>query len=207
MQVGAENRTKLLAMIVLALLGAFMLVRAFTSADNVTAAPSTPKPAATGPVRSAAQVKKQAPNPQAQSLDPTIRLDLLAASEGIQYEGKGRNIFQAEADAPPIKDDPKLKCKVTPDAPGCPGYDPCKQNPTIKGCPLYKEPINLKFFGFANHAGDRKRVFLSQGADVFIAGEGETVNRRYKVMKIGVNSVEIQDVLNNNTQTIPLTQG
>jgi len=26
-------------------------------------------------------------------------------------------------------------------------------------------------------------------------------------MRIGVNSVEIQDVLNNNTQTIPLTQG
>jgi hypothetical protein len=103
--------------------------------------------------------------------------------------------------------DPNLKCKVTPDAPGCPGSDPCKANPTIKGCPLYKEPINLKFFGFANHPGERKKVFLSQGEDVFIAGEGDTVNRRYRVMHIGVNSVDIKDVLNDNTQTIPLTQG
>ena len=207
MQVGADNRTKLFAMIVLAVLGAFLLVRAFTSSDNVTAAPATTKPIVTGPVRSAAQVKRRTPSAQAQSLDPTVRLDLLAASEGVKYEGNGRNIFKAEVDVPVVKDDPKLRCKVTPDAPGCPGYDPCKANPTIKGCPLYKEPIDLKFFGFANRPGERKRVFLSHGEDVFIAGEGETVNRRYKVMHIGVNSVEIQDVLNNNTQTIPLTQG
>jgi len=207
MQVGAENRTKLFAMIVLAALGAFLLVRAFMASDNVTAAPSTPKPAPSGSVRSAAQLKRQSPAPQTQSLDPTIRLDLLEASEGVKYEGKGRNIFKAQPDVVPTVDPNKLKCKVTPDAPGCPGYDPCRSNPTMKGCPGYKEPIDLKFFGFANRPGERKRVFLSQNGDVFIAGEGETVNRRYKVLRIGVNSVDIQDVLNNNTQTIPLTQG
>jgi len=31
------------------------------------------------------------------------------------------------------------------------------------------------------------------------------VDRRYKIMHIGANSVEVQDVLTNNTQTIPLT--
>src|SRR3954462_7917149 len=138
MQVGAENRTKLFAMIVLALLGAFMLVRAFTSSDNVTAAPSTPKPAVTGPVRSAAQVKRQAPNAQAQSLDPTIRLDLLAASEGVKYEGHGRNIFRAQAEAPPapaVKPlTPEEQCRIAPHV-GCPGV------------PVPPPPINLKFFG------------------------------------------------------------
>src|SRR5436190_1177703 len=144
MQVGAENRSKLFAMIVLALLGAFMLVRAFTSSDNVTAAPSTPKPAVTGPVRSAAQVKRQAPNAQAQSLDPTIRLDLLAASEDVKYEGRGRNIFKAEAEAPPPsqvvkKLTPEEECRIAPHV-GCPGV------------PIPPPPINLKFFGFANRA-------------------------------------------------------
>ena len=131
-------------------------------------------------------------------MDPTIRLDLLEASEGIKYEGKGRNIFKAEPDAPPkpIVLTHEQQCRITPTAPQClpPGPPP-------------PPPINLKFFGFANRPGERKRVFLSQGEDVFIAGEGETVNRRYKVLRIGVNSVDIQDVLNNNTQTIPLTQG
>jgi len=34
-------------------------------------------------------------------------------------------------------------------------------------------PINLKFFGFANKPGEAKKIFLSQGEDVFIAGEGD----------------------------------
>jgi len=65
----------------------------------------------------------------------------------------------------------------------------------------------LKFFGFANKPGEPRKIFLSQGEDVFIAGEGEIVNRRYKVVRISPNSVEIEDVLNNNKQTIPLTEG
>jgi hypothetical protein len=79
----------------------------------------------------------------------------------------------------------------------CPGPDP--------RCP--PPPINLKFFGFKSEPGQPKRVFLSSGDDVFVAGEGDLVNRRYRVIKINAGSVEIEDVLNNNKQTIPLSQG
>jgi hypothetical protein len=65
----------------------------------------------------------------------------------------------------------------------------------------------LKFFGFASRAGEAKKIFLSEGEDIFIAGEGQIVDRRYKVLHISVNDVEIEDVLNNNRQSIPLTQG
>jgi hypothetical protein len=69
-------------------------------------------------------------------------------------------------------------------------------------------PIPLKFFGFASHPGEPKRIFLSKGDDVFIAGEGEIVDRRYKVVRISPNSVEIQDVVGSGPpQNIPLTQG
>ena len=68
-------------------------------------------------------------------------------------------------------------------------------------------PITLKFFGFENEPGEPRKAFLSQGEDVFIAGEGEIVNRRYRVLRIGPNSVEMEDVLYNNRQNIPLTQG
>lgn len=66
--------------------------------------------------------------------------------------------------------------------------------------------ITLKYFGFANKPGEPKKAFLSQGEDIFIAVEGEIVNRRYKVIRIGPASVEIEDVLYNNRQSIPLTQ-
>jgi hypothetical protein len=42
---------------------------------------------------------------------------------------------------------------------------------------------------------------------VFIAAEGDIVNRRYKILHIGTSSIEVEDVLNNNRQSIPLTQG
>jgi hypothetical protein len=66
----------------------------------------------------------------------------------------------------------------------------------------------LKFYGFASRPGEPKRIFLKLGEDVFVAGEGEIVDRRYKVIRISPNSVEIQDVVNSGPpQTIPLTQG
>jgi hypothetical protein len=126
------------------------------------------------------------------SIDPTLQLALLRASEDIKYTGKGRNIFQAQIDIPkPIKN-PVIETQKAPLPPPGPPPPP---------------PINLKFFGFASKPGEPKRIFLSQGEDVFIAGEGDIVNRRYKVVHIGPASVEIEDVLNNNRQSIPLTQG
>ena len=68
-------------------------------------------------------------------------------------------------------------------------------------------PINLKFFGFANRPGETKKVFLSQGEDVFIAAEGDIVDRRYRVLHISSTAVDVEDVLNNHRQSLPLTQG
>ena len=77
--------------------------------------------------------------------------------------------------------------------------------PPVQAAP---PPIPLKFFGFSNRAGEPKKAFLSKGEDVWVASEGEIVDRRYKVVRIMPNSVEMQDVLNSGpSQTIPLTQG
>jgi len=130
----------------------------------------------------------------ANNLDPTLRLDLLASSEQTKYAGSGRNIFVSQA-----QDIPQPKATGVTDNKTAIYVPPPVQAPP---------PINLKFFGFANEPGEPKKIFLSQGDDVFIAGEGDIVNRRYKVMRISPNSVEIQDVLGSGPpQNIPLTQG
>jgi hypothetical protein len=138
--------------------------------------------------RAAARKVSAAPR----SLDPTLRYDWLDLSEKTKYEGSGRNIFLAQAEIP------KPVARVSPDQP---------KAAQIPQGPPPPPPINLKFYGFASKPGEPKRVFLSQGEDVFIAGEGEIVDRRYKVLHITPMSVEIEDVLNNNRQSIPLTQG
>ncbi|MFZ0200597.1 MAG: hypothetical protein WAL05_15495, partial [Candidatus Sulfotelmatobacter sp.] len=167
------------------------------STETANEAASAPRPIlahsgghrGTGP---ASAKKERAPL----SLDPTLQLQQLSAIEQIKYEGSGRNIFISQAD-PEI---PK------PVAPGQTNPTEVKmyQPPAAAAPP----PIPLKFFGFANQPGEPKKVFLSKGEDVFIAGEGEIVDRRYKVVRITPNSVEVQDVVGSGPpQNLPLTQG
>ncbi len=132
-----------------------------------------------------------------QDLDPTLHLPQLAAIEQIKYEGSGRNIFVADAD-------PIIPMPLTNGTTDQKKTEAIYQAPPLPAAP----PIPLKFFGFASHPGEPKKIFLSKGDDVFIAGEGEIVDRRYKVLRISATSVEIQDVVGSGPpQMIPLTQG
>src|SRR6201999_4657151 len=65
-------------------------------------------------------------------------------------------------------------------------------------------PINLKFFGTATRANGSRQAFLLQGDDVFMASPGEIVARKYKIVSIANNSIQVEDLTNNNTQTLPL---
>lgn len=202
MKLGSDNRTKTIA--VAALAGVALLVVIFELMHSLSTVASTNTPTVTNmpelspsparPGRKGSGTAKKVRPPQ--SLDPTLNLQQLAITEQIKYEGSGRNIFvsQAEEIPKPItpgtesgkKDDPKI-FPIPPVAP--------------------PPPIPLKFFGFASHPGEPKKVFLSKGDDVFIAGEGEIVDRRYKVLRISPTSVEMQDVISSGPpQSIPLTQ-
>ena len=201
MELGAKNRKKTMWAIVLGVLAVAVVAYEFSpsSSSNFSApGAATPSSASGLPAR---PMPHRASGPgtskkshAANNLDPTLRLDLLATSEQTKYAGSGRNIFVSQA-----QDIPQPKGSgVTDDKRAV--YAP----PSVQAPP----PINLKFFGFANEPGEPKKIFLSQGDDVFIAAEGDIVNRRYKVMRISPNSVEIQDVLGSGPpQNIPLTQG
>jgi hypothetical protein len=199
LKLGTENRTKLIAAVLLSVLAFVVLLFSFGGSAPTPTTPATAvAPVATSqPVttsrpapRTKAHGKKTSAGPR--SLDPTLRYDWLKASEDTKYEGTGRNIFQLQAEIP------------TPVAPATPDKDDAENTPPPPPPP---PPINLKFFGFASKPGEAKKIFLSEGEDVFIAAEGDVVNRHYKVVRISPTSVEIEDVLNNNRQSIPLTLG
>jgi hypothetical protein len=205
MKLGTENRTTTIVAAVLFAFAIYLLVRMWTGGGQpASAAPPTaavPAQQATpqrATVRGRLGARREPPGQATTapvSLDPRLRLDLLKQSEDTEYKGAGRNIFRAEAEIPKPVVDPNLaKTPTTTTTP--PVYTPPPP-----------PPINLKFFGFATSVGEPKKIFLGNGDDVFVAGEGDIVNRRYKIMKINSNSVEIEDVLSNNRQTIPLTAG
>jgi hypothetical protein len=132
------------------------------------------------------------------SLDPRLRLDLLEHEQESRYNGNGRNIFAENSEPIP-----------TPIAPGLKGVKPTQTGPTKFAMtqPPPPPPINLRFFGFESRPGEPKRIFLTQtDGNVLVAHEGDIVAERYKIVHIGPTSVEIEDVLSNSRQSIPLTQ-
>jgi hypothetical protein len=191
-ELGTKNRKEVIALAVLGAIGSITTARMFwpsaappRPATSQIASANTAKPALR---RTASGKFIKAAEPR---LDPTLDLDLLRQNEQIKYAGTARNIFMAGSMPTPLHDGTDRKKKPEPVVPPPPPPPP---------------PINLKFFGFANKPGEPKKIFLSQGEDIFIASEGDIVNRRYRVLHISPVAVDIEDVLNNNRQSIPLTQ-
>lgn len=201
MQLGLENKKKATWAAVLGVIAvlvfAYEVIPMFTgsSAPASDAQAAAPSLIHTPTSRTKVKPGKKA---KVENLDPTLRLDLLAASEKTQYQGNGRNIFVSQAEDIPV--------------PVAPGHtDPKKEEQQAQyqaPAPPPPPPIPLKFYGFASSPGEPKKIFLKLNDDVFVAGEGEIVDRRYKVVRITNTFVEIQDVVNSGPpQNIPLTQG
>lgn len=153
-------------------------------------------------------IKEFTPTPpksvDATKVDPTLRLDLLAKVQSVNPEGGVRNFFQFGTAPPPPqpKDPPKIpnvpKINVGAQAPAPPAGPPP---------PPPAPPINLKYYGFSTQRSDgEKKAFFLDGDDIIVAAEGEIMKKRYKVVKIGVNSVQVEDTVSKSTQTLPLQQ-
>ncbi len=196
MKLGIENQKQVITLAVLVGLAVGLVAYEFWPASP-PAAPATTAPAGATPAKpltrrmsSGKVVRVVEPR-----LDPTLDLNLLSQSEEIKYAGNGRNIFVAGSvpkierpKAPGVTDKHDASLRLPPPIPPPP-------------------PITLKFFGFANRPGETKKVFLSQGEDIFIAAEGDIVDRRYRVLHISATAVDVEDMVNNNRQSLPLTQG
>ncbi len=188
MKLGTENKTKTAIAAGLLVVAAFALYNWLHNGDEVASVPAAT--VTNAPAKAAGKPsRKGGPVQLAQSLDPTLRLDLLKSSEDVTYKGSGRDIFQSQPEPEAI---PQPVKKVIDTGPPPPPPPP---------------PIPLKFYGYSGNKSGPKQVFLSKGEDIFIAKEGQIIDRRYKILKIGPSSVEVEDVLTNNRQTLPLTAG
>ena len=191
MKIGLENKKTAIPALVLVVFAIWYGIHQLSGGGTPAPSPNT----GTGVAQRSRMVPRSQQRPSTAvntpSLDPRLKLDMLRASEQIAYSGGGRNIFQDTPDIPVTNRD----VRKPPQPPQPP------QPPVAPGPP----PIRLKFFGFANRPGEAKQVFLADGDDVFIARQGDVVDRQYRVVEIRSSEVVIQDMLNNNTQRIPLT--
>jgi hypothetical protein len=198
-QLGFENKKQTMWAAVLGVVAVLAMAYELIPwcAGSSTPASSAQAVATRAPRATTRPGTKPGKKPRVENLDPTLRLDLLATSEQTVYEGNGRNIFVSQ-----------VEDVVIPHPGGNGTTDVTKPDPYHTPTPPPAPPIPLKFYGFASSPGEPKKIFLKLNEDVFVAGEGEIVNRRYKVIHISPASVEIQDLVNSGPpQNIPLTQG
>jgi hypothetical protein len=103
---------------------------------------------------------------------------------------------------PPIQNVGKIPIGKHPAPP--PPVTP--QQPVIALKPV-APPIPFKYYGYSNgRDSSRKRAFFLDGEDIIIASEGELIKKRYKLVKIGVNSVTMEDTQFSSQQTLPLAE-
>jgi hypothetical protein len=140
------------------------------------------------------------------SIDPTLRLDLLAKVQGVEMQGGNRNLFQFSTAPPP----PLPKEPVVPLGKGAVAGNNAKQPPPGPPQPppaAPPPPILLKYYGYSSAHGDNhKHAFFLDGDDILVAGECDMVKKRYRVVRIGVNSLVMEDTQFKHEQTLPLQE-
>ncbi len=212
MKVGNEDKKKLIAA---GVLGFLALLAVFYLYETLFSGPSAPPPAqavVTAPtVKTVGVASKDVSTPAGYvvgaaqkvgttsgQLDPTLHMEAMLVTESLVYGGTGRNIFAAgAAELAPI---PVAVAKARPVV--IPAV--ASQGPPPPPGLAPPPPVNLKFFGTATSPNGNRRAFLLNGDDVFLAGVGDVVQRRYRVVSIAAGSILVEDIPNSNRQTLPL---
>lgn len=111
--------------------------------------------------------------------EPDLRLDLLAKIHKSEYTGMHRDIFSA---APmPLKPSPgapEARKRVGPELPPPP--------PPVQ--------VPAQFFGYASRGGGKRVAFFLNGEDVIVVAEGDTFLGNYRLVHIGNDSADVQEV-------------
>ncbi len=128
--------------------------------------------------------------------NPALQRDKQHASQKTEYKGNGRDLFSEIAPPPP--QDPRKVDVATRKSYG-PTIPPPPPPPMLPG--------NMKFFGYGTIPnGTAKRAFLSDGDNIYIVGEGDTLLGKYRVTKIGNANLDFEEIASGRHGSTQLTE-
>jgi hypothetical protein len=127
--------------------------------------------------------------------NPQIHWDRLTGPQETEYKTTGRDIFNWQLPAPP---------------PPPPIHIPQPGDEDFKA-PVAPPPppprLPLKFFGFGTDSkGSARRAFLTNGDEVFIVAEGETVLGHFRVLRITTANLEFEEIGSGRRAFKPLEE-
>ena len=125
-----------------------------------------------------------------------VKLELLKTAPS-ELEPSTRNPFQFKPKAPP----PAPRPPAIAGRGGPIGIAP----PPVAQGPPPPPPITLKYIGVLETAQGKVAVFRDSGGDVVNGKEGDIIDGRYRLLKIGVESADLAYVDGRGRQTIRLS--
>jgi len=127
--------------------------------------------------------------------NPQLHRDKMEAAEKTEYHSLGRNPFSEIA---PPTEQQKEKVIATHQDYG-PKPPPPPEPPKL--------PPNMKFFGYGTIPnGTLRRAFLSDGDEVYIVGEGDTLLGRFRIVKINNANLEFEEIATGLRSTVTLQE-
>lgn len=122
--------------------------------------------------------------------DPSLRLDLLDRIQKEEYKGQHRDIFSAEPLPPP---------------PSALTHQAAARGPVVPPPP---PPVSVPatFYGIVTdlHTGLKRACFSANSDDVYIVPEGGTLLNQFRIVTIGNNSVEVEEISSGRRTTLML---
>ena len=139
-------------------------------------------------------------------MDPTLRTDLLAAVRAVEFSSVERNIFEFTARrrevVAPSAEDVARAAALQQEAER--SATPAPVGPTAPTEPRAPR-LSWRYYGFANQDdADDKRAFLLDGTDVLIGGEGDVFKNRYKIVRIELTQIVIEDMQFESEQQLSI---
>ena len=179
-----ERQRQMVLGVVLVVL-AFVLYRAFTSETTSAARAST----STGRARTSRSAGAEAPPTTA----PDVHLRALDDERPKPDPGE-RNPF-------------RFRPKPPPPAPPVVAPPVARTTPSTPAGPPPPAPIPLKFIGIVEAPAQSKRIaaLVDSTGHAFQGAEGGVVAGQYRILKIGVESIEMAYLDGRGRQTIRLT--
>jgi hypothetical protein len=153
-------------------------------------------PAAAPAARSNAQRGNARAAPQPTTV-ADVKLELLKTAPS-ELEPSTRNPFQFKPKPPPPAPRPPADA-------GRSAQPVVIAPPPVPQGPPPPPPITLKYIGVLETAQGRVAAFRDSGGDIVYGKEGDIIDGRYRLLKIGVESADLAYVDGRGRQTIRLS--
>ena len=142
-------------------------------------------------------------------IDPTIHVEILEKVQSVKLEAASRNLFQFGA-APKVEapKGPEPIVAVSRPKMDYPRPRPPPPPPVTPPPPPPETPPNLKYYGVAAKQVDGKKTafFLDTENNIILAPEGGMVQKKYKVVRVGVSSVQLENTESKKQHSLPLAE-